>query len=371
MKTQYSEFFRRYDYSFFLTATAIFIIGILNLYSATHAEASSVIMNLYKIQIGWYSMAIVLGLLVSFVQPQTIFRYSYAFYGINIVFLVLVLLIGQSAMGGQRWFAIGPIHFQPSEMMKLALILALARYFTGHEPGQEVTLKKLFVPTLLTLVPAALIFKQPDLGTGMILLMVFTVVVFYKRLSLKTFFIIGICAALGGYLMFQYGLKDYQRQRIYTFINPSEDAKGSGYNAIQSRIAIGSGRLMGKGFKMSTQASLSYLPENHTDFVFSVFNEEHGFIGSMFLIILYLVLLYRFHWLAVSSGRFFNSVTAIGLLSVFFWHTFINMGMVTGILPIVGIPLPLLSYGGSSLLTFGLACGIATSMSNSKNIFSH
>jgi rod shape determining protein RodA len=370
MRGQYSEFFRRYDYSFFGTATAIFIIGIINLYSATHAETSSVIVNLYKIQIGWYSIAIVIGLLVSFMQPQTIFRYSYAFYGINLVFLVLVLLVGQSAMGGQRWFALGPIRFQPSEMMKLGLILALARYFTGHEANQEVTLKKLLIPAILTLVPAVLIFKQPDLGTGMILFLIFSVMVFYRRLSLKTFFIIGICAVLGGYLMFQYGLKDYQRQRIHTFINPSADARGSGYNAIQSRISIGSGRLLGKGFKKSTQASLSYLPENHTDFVFSVFNEEHGFIGSMILIMLYLILLYRFHWLAVSSGRFFNSVTAIGLLSVFFWHTFINMGMVTGILPIVGIPLPLLSYGGSSLLTFGLSCGIATSMSNSKNIFS-
>jgi len=169
--------------------------------------------------------------------------------------------------------------------------------------------------------------------------------------------------------MYQYGLKEYQRKRIIAFINPDADAKGSGYNAIQSKIAIGSGEFLGKGYKKSTQASLQYLPENHTDFIFSIFNEEHGFFGSLVLISLYIVLFYRFIWLAQAVTKIFDSILAIGLMSIFFWHTFINMGMVMGLMPIVGVPLPLLSYGGTSLLTFMICCGVATSISNSRNFF--
>mgnify|MGYP000571925408 FL=1 len=169
--------------------------------------------------------------------------------------------------------------------------------------------------------------------------------------------------------MYNFGLKEYQRKRIRTFINPYEDAKGSGYNAIQSQIAIGSGRFFGKGFKNSSQASLNYLPENHTDFVFSIFNEEHGLFGSIVLIALYSVLMLRFIWLSGSVLRIYDSIMAIGVMSIFFWHTFINMCMVMGLMPIVGLPLPFMSYGGSSMLTFGICIGLATSLSNSRNIF--
>ena len=169
--------------------------------------------------------------------------------------------------------------------------------------------------------------------------------------------------------MYNFGLKDYQKRRILTFINPQADAKGSGYNAIQSQIAIGSGRWKGKGFRNSSQASLEYLPESHTDFVFSIFNEEHGFIGSFFLISLYFVLMMRFIWLAGSVLRFYDSILAIGIMSIFFWHTFINMAMVMGLAPIVGLPLPLMSFGGSSMVTFGICIGLATSLSNARKFF--
>lgn len=178
-----------------------------------------------------------------------------------------------------------------------------------------------------------------------------------------------ILGALSGTLMYQFGLKEYQRNRIVAFLDPSADARGSGYNAIQSKIAIGSGQLFGKGLKNSSQASLQYLPENHTDFIFSVYNEEHGFFGAIFLIALFLILMYRFLWLAVSVNRLFDSIVIIGLLSIFFWHTAINMAMVMGLMPVVGLPLPFLSYGGSSLMTFSICCGIATSISNSRNFF--
>ncbi|MBF0300062.1 MAG: FtsW/RodA/SpoVE family cell cycle protein, partial [Oligoflexia bacterium] len=210
---------------------------------------------------------------------------------------------------------------------------------------------------------------EPDLGTGLILLFIFFSITFYRRLKWKTIIILGIFGLVGSTIMYEFGLKDYQKQRVLTFLDPWGDAQGHGYNAIQSEIAIGSGQLFGKGFKKSSQASLSYLPSNHTDFAFSVFNEEHGLLGSIVLIALYLILFMRFIWLSSSVLIFYDSILAIGLMSIFFWHTFINMSMVTGLLPIVGIPLPLVSYGGSSLVTFGICCGIATTISNSKNLF--
>jgi len=194
-------------------------------------------------------------------------------------------------------------------------------------------------------------------------------IAFYRRLRWKVIVMLGIISLIGGSVMYQYGLKEYQRKRIIAFVNPDADAKGSGYNAIQSKIAIGSGEFLGKGYKKSTQASLQYLPENHTDFIFSIFNEEHGFFGSLVLISLYIVLFYRFIWLAQAVTKIFDSILAVGLMSIFFWHTFINMGMVMGLMPIVGVPLPLLSYGGTSLLTFMICCGVATSISNSRNFF--
>jgi rod shape determining protein RodA len=219
------------------------------------------------------------------------------------------------------------------------------------------------------MIPAIMVILQPDLGTGMLLIFIFSMMIFYKRLRWKTIATLGVISILSGVLMYNFGLREYQRKRILTFIDPYQDAKGSGYNAIQSEIAIGSGRLFGKGFKNSSQASLNYLPENHTDFVFAIFNEEHGFFGSVFLIILYLVFFMRMIWLASSVQRFYDSVLVIGVMSIFFWHAFINMAMVSGLLPIVGIPLPLMSYGGSSMLTFGVGVGMATSISNSRNFF--
>jgi len=219
------------------------------------------------------------------------------------------------------------------------------------------------------LIPTVLIVLEPDLGTGLLLLLIFFIMAFFRKLKWKSLGIIALVGIISGAAMYQFGLKEYQRNRIKTFINPTADAKGTGYNAIQSKIAIGSGKFLGKGFRKSSQASLNYLPENHTDFVFSIYNEEHGFFGSILLIGLYLFLFYRFIWLSMNVPKIFDSVVIIGLMSIFFWHTFINMGMVMGLLPVVGLPLPLMSYGGSSLLTFGICCGVATSISNSRNMF--
>ena len=351
------------------TSLAIFIIGIINLYSATNASGISPLASIYKSQIMWYGVSVFVGFIISLVNSKNFFRYSYATYFFIAFLLVLVLLLGHKGMGAQRWLLIGPLRLQPSEIMKIALILALARWFSRHNPMATMGLKDLIVPGIMTILPMLLIIMEPDLGTGLLLLLIFSIIAFYRRLRWKTIGIIIIMAVVSGSVMYKFGLKEYQRKRIITFINPTADAKGSGYNAIQSKIAIGSGQLFGKGFKKSSQVSLNYLPENHTDFVFSIFNEEHGFFGSMVLISLYVVLLFRFLTLAKSLDNVFDSIVTVGLMAIFFWHTLINMGMVMGLLPIVGLPLPYMSYGGSSLLTFGICCGIATSISNSKNIF--
>ncbi len=277
--------------------------------------------------------------------------------------------MGDTALGARRWLVIGPVRFQPSEMMKITLVLAMSRWFTRQKYDREIGFKEIIIPFLMALLPAVLSIVQPDLGTGLLMLLVGFSIIFFMGLRMKLIIILFIVGVLFGGVMYKFGLKEYQRKRILTFIDPKADAQGSGYNAIQSEIAIGSGQIIGKGYKKSSQASLNYLPENHTDFIFSVFNEEHGLFGSIVLIILYLVLIFRFLWLSSSVSRLFDSTVSIGLMSILFWHTFINMSMVTGLMPIVGIPLPLMSYGGSSLLTFGICMGLATAMSNSRNIF--
>lgn len=365
----FREELKRYDYSFFGICTAIFVIGILNLYSATHSHGVGPEQGIYKTQIIWFILSWVVGIVVSFIQPKNFYRLAYPSYLLCLVLLVLVLIVGHSALGGQRWIGIGSIKFQPSEIVKMSMVLVLARWYSKASPEQETGFKELIIPFLITFIPAIMVIIQPDLGTGMLVLLIFFIITFYRKLKWKTIVIIGIIGVFTGTVMYNFGLREYQKKRIITFLDPEFDAKGSGYNAIQSKIAIGSGQFFGKGFRQSSQGALNYLPENHTDFIFAIFNEEHGFVGSVFLMALYLALFYRLLWLASNVNKMFDSIVVVGVLGIFFWHTIINMSMVSGLLPIVGIPLPLMSYGGSNLLTFGICCGVVTSISNARNLF--
>jgi rod shape determining protein RodA len=365
----FREELKRYDYSFFGICTAIFIIGILNLYSATHSQGVGHEEGLYKTQIIWFILSWMIGVVVSFIQPKNFFRLAYPGYLVAVIMLVMVLVVGHSALGGQRWIGFGPVKFQPSEITKIAMVLVLARWYSKASPEQEIGFKELIVPFVMTFIPAIMIIIQPDLGTGMLVLIIFFIITFYRKLKWKTIGIIAIMGLIGATVVYNFGLREYQKKRIITFIDPEFDAKGSGYNAIQSKIAIGSGQFFGKGFRRSSQGALNYLPENHTDFIFAIFNEEHGFVGSVFLIALYIALFYRLLWLASNVNKIFDSVVVVGVLGIFFAHTMINMSMVSGLMPIVGVPLPLMSYGGSNLLTFGICCGIVTSISNARNLF--
>ena len=365
----FREELKRYDYSFFGICSAIFIIGILNLYSATHSQGIGPEEGLYKTQIIWFILSWAIGAVVSFIQPKNFYRLAYPAYLISVVLLMMVLVVGHSALGGQRWIGFGPIKFQPSEITKIAMVLVLSRWYSKSSPEQEIGFRELIIPFMMTFIPAMMIIIQPDLGTGMLVMLIFLMITFYRKLKWKTITILAIFAMIGATVVYNFGLREYQKKRITTFIDPEFDAKGSGYNAIQSKIAIGSGQFFGKGFRRSSQGALNYLPENHTDFIFAIFNEEHGFVGSVFLIALYLALFYRLLWLASNVNKMFDSVVVVGVLGIFFWHTMVNMSMVSGLMPIVGVPLPLMSYGGSNLLTFGICCGIVTSISNARNLF--
>lgn len=365
----FKEELKRYDFSFFGICTAIFIIGILNLYSATHSHGVGPEQGIYKTQIMWFCISWMVGIGVSFIQPKNFYRLAYPSYLLCIMLLITVLFVGHSALGGQRWISIAGMKFQPSELVKMSVILVLARWYAKASPEQETGFKELIIPFMIAFIPALMVIIQPDLGTGTLTLLIFFTITFYRKLKWKTIVIIGMIGIVSGTVMYNFGLREYQKKRIITFLDPEFDAKGSGYNAIQSKIAIGSGQFFGKGFRQSSQGALNYLPENHTDFIFSIFNEEHGFVGSVFLIALYLALFYRLLWLASNVNKMFDSIVVVGVLGIFFWHTIVNMSMVSGLMPIVGIPLPLMSYGGSSLLTFGICCGVVTSISNARNLF--
>jgi rod shape determining protein RodA len=283
--------------------------------------------------------------------------------------LVGVLVAGKSSLGAKRWIGFGSLRIQPSEFMKLSLVIGLAKYFENDRTVGGYGLKELLLPTLLVAIPAGLIMLQPDLGTALIILATFSTMMLFMKVEKKTLIGIIACIAIIVPAAYQFALQPYQKQRIVSFVDPMSDPKGAGYNSIQSMIAVGSGQLTGKGWKKGTQSQLNFLPEHHTDFIFSGFSEEWGFFGGAVLVALYLVFMMNGLSIAYQSHDKFGVLLAIGIMTIFFWHIFINMGMVMGLLPIVGVPLPFMSYGGSSLITSIVSVAILTNIANKKFMF--
>ncbi len=299
----------------------------------------------------------ILMLVVAFIPLQVIVRYSYLIYAGCLTLLVAVEIAGHIGMGAQRWIALGPVNLQPSELMKIAVILALARYFNDVHPNERPSPLVLMVPLLLLLMPAALILKQPNLGTASILMMVGGMVFLVAGVRWIYFMIIGGGALAALPIAWQF-LHDYQKKRVLTFLDPEKDPLGAGYNIIQSVIAIGSGGLFGKGFLKGSQGQLDFLPEKQTDFIFTMLSEEFGFIGSGFILLCYTLLILYALGIGIASRNRFGSLVAVGISAMLFLHVFINVGMSMGMLPVVGVPLPLLSYGGTMLLSMLLAFGL-------------
>ncbi|MCZ6886411.1 MAG: rod shape-determining protein RodA [Alphaproteobacteria bacterium] len=308
-----------------------------------------------------FAPGLVVMIVLALVDLRVWLRYAYIIYLAVLVMLVAVELVGLAGMGAQRWISLGPVNLQPSEVMKLALIIVLARYFHSL-PDQAVTkLRYLFWPLALTAVPTALVLRQPDLGTALMLIMIAAAMFFMAGVRLWKF---GLMIALGLVaipIAWQF-LKPYQKQRIYTFLDPETDPLGAGYHTLQSKIALGSGGISGKGFMKGSQGHLNFLPEKQTDFIFTMFAEEFGMVGGIGLLALYgLVLVYGFS-IALRAHSHFGRLLALGVTSAFFLYVFINIAMVMGLVPVVGLPLPLISYGGTSMLTllagFGLLMGV-------------
>jgi rod shape determining protein RodA len=287
----------------------------------------------------------------------------------NMGLLLAVLAFGRSSLGARRWINLGGFSLQPSELMKLSMVIFLAKFFENKNSSSGIKLGDLIIPTLFVLIPVALIIVQPDLGTAMIIMLVYGSMLLFLRLHPKLIIMGMIAGAVALPVVYNYGLKPYQRQRITTFIDPMSDPKGAGYNSIQSMIAVGSGQIWGKGYKKGTQAHLNFLPEHHTDFIFSVFSEEWGFVGCSILLLLYALFIMSGLSVAYQSNDKFASLLAFGITSIFFWHVFVNMGMVMGMLPIVGVPLPFMSYGGSALLTAMSGVAILVNIANKKYMF--
>jgi rod shape determining protein RodA len=287
-------------------------------------------------------------------------NFAYVFYAFVFIALIVVDLLGTIKLGAQRWIDLYFFTFQPSELMKLALILAIARYYSLLSPIEIPSFKSHIPPILLAIVPAILICKQPDLGTAVLLVCVAIGMIFLAGFPLKIFIITAVmCLGLCPFGWFF--LHDYQRNRILTFLDPDRDPLGMGYHILQSKIAIGSGNIWGRGFMQGSQSKLNFLPEKNTDFIFTTISEEGGFVSAILVVGLFLSLCSYFFWITIESRSRFAKLTCCGLGMLLFLHVFVNIAMTMGVLPVVGVPLPFLSYGGSSMITFMISCGLVMS----------
>ncbi|MBM3566792.1 MAG: rod shape-determining protein RodA [Alphaproteobacteria bacterium] len=343
----------RVQWSMLLFISLIAVIGFVVLYSAAGGNVDPWASR----QMIRFAAGIVVLVVVAMVDIRFWFKHAYTFYALALVLLVVVAVAGRIGMGAQRWITFGPLNFQPSELMKVALILALARYFHGGSADDARRPLFLITPLFMILLPAALVMRQPDLGTALMLLMTGGIVFFMAGVRIWKFAAIALLG-LAALPVAWHFLREYQKKRILMFLDPESDALGAGYHIIQSKIALGSGGVLGRGFLQGTQGHLSFLPEKQTDFIFTMLAEEFGMIGGLVLLSLYgIVLLYGFA-IAFGSRNHFGRLLAMGVTAMFFLYVFINVGMVMGLLPVVGVPLPLVSYGGTAMLSLLFAFGV-------------
>ncbi len=366
---QNSKRFSRFNFKFAFIIFALLFIGLINLFSATHGVSLGHNTRLFWLQLIWMSAGWILFLIVTFIDYDLFKRLAYAFYGFNIIALIMVMLVGKTVLGAQRWLDLGFFRWQPSETAKISVALVLAKIFSEKSYPNGMGVKDLLWPGVITLIPFILTVRQPDLGTSLLIIGIAVSMVLFIKVKWSIIIVLLLGGVLATPLVWNFGLKKYQQDRVMIFLNPGRDPRGRGYNSIQSKVAVGSGRLLGKGFRKGTQSQLEFIPERHSDFIYSVLSEEHGFIGSVFTLGLFCILFFTSLRISYEARDKFGALVTIGILSFIFFHTFINVGMVTGILPIVGMPLPLLSYGGSSLLTVMLGLGIISSVSYNKYLF--
>jgi len=349
------------DIPLFSALLLLLTLGIFILYSATGHN-----MAIVNRQLTHITIAIVLMLAIAQVRPRTIQFWAPWLFIIGVILLIVVLISGDIGKGAQRWLDLGFFRFQPSEILKLALPMMLAWYIS--EFSLPPTGKRIITAVFMLAVPTLLVAKQPDLGTALLIASAGFFVLLLAGLSWKMIMSVVITITASAPFIWSYVLHDYQRGRILTLINPNNDPLGAGYHIIQSTIAIGSGSLYGKGWLNGTQSHLDFLPERSTDFIFAVFSEEFGFLGCIVLLVLYLYIIARGLVIANQAQDSFSRLLAGSLTLTFFVYIFVNIGMVSGILPVVGVPLPLISYGGTSIVTLMVAFGILMSIQTHRRL---
>lgn len=353
---------RDFDWPLFIVTALIAVLGVVNLYSATSVY-SGARSELYISQIYWLALGGVLGGVLVAIDYRHLERLGYVLYAFGVFTLIVVLVLARDVRGSARWIEFGAFRFQPSEFMKLFLVIALAKYLHDDPRSEGRTLRDMLIPAILTLVPFLLVLKQPDLGTAVILGLIFLTIAALTRLRLKSVLLFVAAAIPAAYVVFNYVLLSYQRDRITTFLNPEQDILHRGWHAHHARIAIGNGGMLGHGFMKGTQNQFLFIPDQHTDFPFPVFAEEWGFAGTFLLVCLYGFLCAWSVRIASQAKDRFGAVLAIGAGSVLFWHAVINLGMTSGVLPVVGVTLPLFSYGGSSVTTVLISVSLLMSVS--------
>ena len=353
----------------------IIAIGLTALYSASFNNARVGPIVFYD-QLWCALWAVGIMGILSRTDYRRFFEISYVVYGLSVVFLLLVLFLGRQALGATRWFSVGGFSFQPSEFSKLAVILMLGRYFSQRRPRLSFDVSSgfwrlvddVFVPLVLTGISVLLIFKQPDLGTAILIFGIFLVMLFMSGVPSRVF-VVFVTLVLAAVPFVWHLLKPYQRDRLLVFINPSHDPTGAGYTITQSKIAVGSGQLLGKGWLSGTQNQLNFLPERHTDFIFSVIGEEWGLAGAVFTVYCYAVLIYCGFLIAGHHKDRFGQMAAVGMTGILVLQVVINIGMVMGLFPVVGITLPLVSYGRTSFMVFAVMLGFLLNLSKRRTMF--
>ncbi len=365
--------FRQLDLTLAVFAGLLVAVGLTVLYSATYDAPARFYDQLRNV-----GVAVLVMWIAAQVSPQTLLRAAVPVYAAGVGLLIAVFLFGVSRKGATRWLNIGVTTIQPSEIMKIAMPLMLAWYF--HKRESMVRMRDFFAAAFLLLLPVGLIARQPDLGTAVLVFAAGIYVIFFAGLSWKLIVpvLLAGLVALGGLLAFEDrlcgadvrwpGFKEYQRQRVCTLLDPSLDPLGKGFHTIQSTIAVGSGGMTGKGWLKGTQTHLEFIPERHTDFIFAVHSEEFGLLGNTALLLLYLGLVARGLIIAANAPTFFSRLLAGAITLILFTYAFVNMGMVSGILPVVGVPLPLVSYGGTALVTLFLGIGILMSIQRHRKL---
>lgn len=358
-----TEKFFNLSFLYILFIMLLASIGVVMLYSAANGSWSPWALN----HLVRFALGFVLMLALAMTDIRVFMRYAYIFYFGTLILLIVVEVEGYVGMGAQRWINLGIIKIQPSELMKIALVLALARYFHTSSLQTIESIRGIIPPALMTLFPAFLVVIQPDLGTALMLMFTAGMMFFVVGVQIWKFAIV----ILGGFVSLPivwHFLHDYQQNRVLTFLDPERDPLGAGYHIIQSKIALGSGGVFGKGFLKGTQSHLNFLPEKHTDFIYTMLSEEFGMVGAVFVVLINLLIIAYTYSFALKSNSYFGKLVAIGLACNYFLYIFINIAMVLGLLPVVGIPLPLISYGGTVMLSVMASFGIILSVYINRNI---